>query len=211
MDVRIDSLKEVLKDLVPKDYEFANDLINGKHGYVAKNSLSDKQWYWVKELTKRGEEKRTPSLFPPESKTENVGSMKGLINMFSKAKEKLKYPRLYLEIDGVPVRLSIAGPNSKKTGSVVVTDGGPYGDNKFYGWVSPEGLWEKSMRLFPETNTILRLLKRVSEDPVKAAAEHGHMHGRCCMCNLELSDERSTKVGYGPVCAKNWGLPWGEK
>lgn len=211
MDARIDNLKEVLKDLVPKDYDFANDLINGKHGYEAKKSLSEKQWYWVKELTKRGEAKRSPELFPQESKTVDVGSMKGLIDMFAKAKAKLKFPRLYLQIDNVPVRLSIAGPLSKKTGSVVVTDGEPYGMNKFYGWVSPDGLWEKSLKEFDETNHILRLLKKVSEDPAKAATEHGRMHGKCCMCNLELKDERSVAVGYGKTCAKNWGLPWGKK
>jgi len=26
-----------------------------------------------------------------------------------------------------------------------------------------------------------------------------------------LDDERSVSVGYGPVCAGHYGLPWGEK
>ena len=25
-----------------------------------------------------------------------------------------------------------------------------------------------------------------------------------------LSDDRSTAVGYGPICADHFGLPWGE-
>ncbi len=27
----------------------------------------------------------------------------------------------------------------------------------------------------------------------------------------ELTDQQSTEVGYGPVCAKHYGLKWGKK
>lgn len=30
---------------------------------------------------------------------------------------------------------------------------------------------------------------------------------RCSFCGLALTDEGSVEVGYGPVCAKRWGLP----
>jgi hypothetical protein len=33
--------------------------------------------------------------------------------------------------------------------------------------------------------------------------------GRCIACALELTDGRSTERGYGPVCAKKYGWPWG--
>lgn len=44
------------------------------------------------------------------------------------------------------------------------------------------------------------------------AASFGHEHDRCVFCFLPLSDDgpdRSVHVGYGPVCAKKYGLPWG--
>jgi hypothetical protein len=44
------------------------------------------------------------------------------------------------------------------------------------------------------------------------AAGLGWATHHCCFCNLELTDEgdnRSVAVGYGPVCAKKNGLPWG--
>ena len=43
------------------------------------------------------------------------------------------------------------------------------------------------------------------------ARSHGHRTGYCCFCGQLLTDEeRSVAFGYGPVCAKHWGLPWGK-
>jgi uncharacterized protein (TIGR02996 family) len=53
-------------------------------------------------------------------------------------------------------------------------------------------------------------LDRMSADPVGFVAECGRDMGRCCYCNMPLEDERSKVVGYGPTCAKRWGLPWGD-
>lgn len=43
------------------------------------------------------------------------------------------------------------------------------------------------------------------------AAEFGHKHNKCVFCYKKLSTVESTTVGYGPKCAKNNGLSWGEK
>lgn len=51
-----------------------------------------------------------------------------------------------------------------------------------------------------------------AEDKLSAeeAAAFGKLYGICIFCNRDLTDERSIEVGYGPVCAENQGLPWGE-
>lgn len=41
------------------------------------------------------------------------------------------------------------------------------------------------------------------------AARFGKLYGICCFCSRTLTDERSIGVGYGPVCAEHYGLPWG--
>lgn len=46
-------------------------------------------------------------------------------------------------------------------------------------------------------------------DPDEAAA-YGKLSGKCMFCGLDLTDERSMLVGYGPDCAEKHGLPWGE-
>lgn len=53
----------------------------------------------------------------------------------------------------------------------------------------------------------LRVEDRINADD---AAEFGHRTGQCVFCLRHLTDERSVSVGYGPICAGNNGLPWGE-
>lgn len=43
------------------------------------------------------------------------------------------------------------------------------------------------------------------------AATFGHTFHRCVFCCRDLTTAESTAVGYGPVCAKQHGLPWGAK
>lgn len=43
------------------------------------------------------------------------------------------------------------------------------------------------------------------------AAGFGLLYGQCVFCSRVLTDERSIAVGYGPSCAINQGLPWGEE
>lgn len=46
-----------------------------------------------------------------------------------------------------------------------------------------------------------------NDDPAKAAALHGHATGACCFCGRHLNDPSSVQEGYGPICAKKYGLP----
>lgn len=56
---------------------------------------------------------------------------------------------------------------------------------------------------------ITQLLKDLSQNPAGMAAAYGKLSGRCCFCASELTDDKSISVGYGPVCAKNYSLPYG--
>ncbi len=57
------------------------------------------------------------------------------------------------------------------------------------------------------------LLKLIVRDlTAEEAAAFGHLHHRCVFCARKLTDEndgRSVDVGYGPICADKYGLPWG--
>lgn len=48
-------------------------------------------------------------------------------------------------------------------------------------------------------------------DPISACDTHGKTSGMCCFCSSPLTDKRSTAVGYGPICAQRFGLPWGNQ
>lgn len=53
----------------------------------------------------------------------------------------------------------------------------------------------------------------VGEELQQVAAQYGALHSHCIFCSRDLTDERSDPkqggVGYGPVCANKYGLPWG--
>lgn len=58
---------------------------------------------------------------------------------------------------------------------------------------------------------VIDALSAFAADPVGQAALYGHQTGHCCFCARELTDKRSVAVGYGPICAEHFGLPWGEQ
>lgn len=207
-EVVADLEKGLMNELEGRDRSFINDLINGKWGYHARNGkLSEKQIHWVEVLYKKA-----LGITPEAPKAENVGDLQGLVSLFTLAKQNLKYPKIVLEAKGYPLKLALAGPNSKYKGSIIITDGGPYGSNKWYGAVTPEGVWNPSKQVTEELRAIIsRTLNAFSHDAKHAAMTYGHMSSNCCFCNKQLDTTESVEAGYGPVCADKWGLPWGNK
>lgn len=198
--VTIQKLTDNVSKLSPRDQNFATSLIRA---YNKKGSLSPKQEPWVQTLIDRAEGTTQPQ------KTEQVGSMSGLIDIFTKAKKHLKYPGITLQVKEQVVRMSM-GLRGKGAGQLNVTDGKPFGENRWYGRVSVEGTWTQG-RQYPETPEVRQLLLDMSSNPVATAQAHGRLTGKCCFCNHGLKDEKSTSVGYGPTCAEHFGLPWGNK
>jgi len=161
--------------------------------------LTDKQWRVVNRIA--------ADIRHPKPKV--VLDFAAIIVLFTTAGEHLKYPKVRLALsDGSAVVLSRAGARAKQPGTVNVTNGGRYGDpdNKWYGRIGLNGEFQQAGAC---TDEVVDLLKRFSDDPAGVAAAHGRLTGNCCFCGRGLSDERSTGVGYGPVCADNYGLAWG--
>ncbi len=132
-----------------------------------------------------------------------VGDMGRILALFATAKLKLKFPKIRLALGSSPICLSVAGARSRVPGSIHVTDGGKFGQSRFYGSISPEGGFR------PNASAPVGLaafLQTFAADPEAIATRYGTLTGNCSFCNLTLTDTRSTQVGYGPVCAQNWGL-----
>jgi len=202
-----------------KDQEFVKSLVMHFHS----RGLTDKQWYWV---TRLGEQARSiakdissgtyaspESVSSPVRPTIALAPFAGVINLFKEVSKSLKNPRIVLRFtNGEPLHLKLSGSQSKHPGTVNVTDGRPYANNTWYGRVSPDGTWspgpEGSFDKVSQAE-VAALLTCLACDPVNTAAEHGKLTGMCCFCNSTLTDGKSTDAGYGPVCAKRWGLAWG--
>jgi len=154
-----------------------------------------------------------PVVAPKPILQKEIGDLSGVMALFDKAKSHLKFPKIELDVPAanIAIRISVAGAQSKQPGALKVVDSNKksnMGYAWFYGAVNVAGIWESKAK---EGEAIGSRLVEFAANPAKVAAEYGKLHGRCCFCRLPLSDERSTAMGYGATCAKNYGLPWGDK
>ena len=130
--------------------------------------------------------------------------MANITAMFDRAGQTLKRVKVRLQtISGQPVVLTRAGSASKYAGQILITDGGPFGQNKYYGRIDLDGN-------FYGTNHadagIVSLISEFAEQPQETAGKYGRLTGGCCFCSRTLKDERSLTLGYGPICAGKFGL-----
>jgi hypothetical protein len=189
----IDTLRQNLDALGASDRNFAESLL-----YAAnRRGLTERQAHWVGVLAERA---TTPQAQP------EALNMPNILSMFNTAtRNGLKRPAITFRCDnGTKVKLSLAGSRSRNAGAIYVTDGRPYGANTYYGKVA-NGVFLPSR----DGKSILPTLRQIEAAPVEALAVRGRQSGACCYCSRELTDARSVTVGYGPICAEKWGLPWG--
>jgi hypothetical protein len=170
-----------------------------EHG---RRGLTEKQSDWVYRLLDRVNGAEAP---PPA-----VGDVRPLLALFDRALAAgLRFPKIRLRAaDGLPVVIGRAGERSKAPGSLTVTDGAGFESGRYFGRIDPgTGALTRGRDCTP---AVVTALTELAQDPAARAAIHGHATGYCCFCARSLEDARSVGVGYGPVCAEKFGLPWGE-
>lgn len=149
--------------------------------------------------------------------TVTVGSLDGILKIFDRAAKHLKFPAIVMSAPGFAdgIRIARAGERARLPGSLNVTsatkDDSEFG-REWVGRIRLDGQFEPGRTLNDERKqAVLAALRAFAADPVKVASEYGKLTGRCCFCRLHLSDERSTAVGYGKICADHFGLAWGAR
>jgi hypothetical protein len=125
-----------------------------------------------------------------------------IFGLFSTAKAaKLKHPAIRLSNGSEVLTLSMASDKSSNPGHLYVKG------NAYYGKITPAGRFLGTRECPP---TVEQNLVEFAANPEEVAARFGKLTGQCCFCGRPLTDERSTDVGYGHVCAKKFGLRWGK-
>ena len=194
----------VLKACALSNSNFIRDLLNKLTKY---RRLSDAQWYYlIKEansITTRG--KGNPgggNLKPWQTKLEE-GSHKRLTEVFARP-TSLKRPKLRFEHDGLSVVLSPAGVGTRNEGMFYVKVNGDYA-----GKLGKDDVFNRSPEFTRSSanGKVSEVISEVAKDPVNFAIKFGKLSGNCCFCTHELDNAESLHWGYGPVCAKRWGLP----
>ena len=123
---------------------------------------------------------------------------------FAMANKKLRHPRFIIREGDTPVKIAMAGNNSRYRGSITVAS--PEFGEGWYGSIR-EGKFYPAKTCPP---AIVQLVQKFADDPARIASAYGRKFGTCCFCQRELSTDESLVAGYGPVCAQHYGLPWGE-
>lgn len=207
---RIDALRAVLSNLNGSDQSFARSMLGQFYEY---GRLSVSQWEWIDKLAVKAQ----PA---PVFTGGDDGEFASIADLFAKAAKSaanpkgLVHPKLRFDLSGIDpawrgdLLIKRAGDNARYPGSLNVTNGMPYGDfsSVYYGRIHKDGRFEASRDC---TDTVRGVLIAVNADPAAVAGAYGVKTGNCCFCSTPLSDARSTSVGYGPICAARFGLPWG--
>ncbi len=197
-------IKDRMDELPSKDRPFAYSLVGASEG---PRGLSEKQAMWARKMANR-------IVYPQaEPQPVAVGDISGIIALFDKARASgLQWPKLRAIMeDETVLTLRVAGDKSKHVGQIIVTSG-KQENRLYYGRIDQAGTFHPSQQ--PNAKALglcLPTLKALATDPAAAGAAYGRRTGHCAFCALPLDDGRSVEVGYGPVCAEKWGLPWGEK
>ena len=185
----------------------AKQQLAAEQGLKGARGLSLPQLSWVHVLVVEAEARiAEPKATPTES-------FAGIRALFTQASTGLKNPKVrFATEDGTAIVLNLAGKLSKAPGTIHVTGEGSFETRAYFGKIDLAGTWHAGRNvgtaaLAPQVLTALRSL---DADPAGAAAAYGRRTGSCCFCCRELTDGRSVSVGYGPICAERFGLPWGE-
>ncbi|CAB4122537.1 hypothetical protein UFOVP32_34 [uncultured Caudovirales phage] len=205
----IPTLTANVGNLCEKDRTFAASLLASYDRCAEKGwSLSPKQGLWLAILAERA---KAPA--KPQAQAERVGSLDAINAMFDAAGSSLKRPAITLHVEalGAAIRLTVAGSQSKAPGAINVTSTGSFEAREWHGRIGTDGTFLCSGKI-AGTDTgaaITAALRAFAADPKGEAAKHGQLTGGCCFCARPLKDKVSLAVGYGPVCAGKFGLPYG--
>jgi hypothetical protein len=193
---RVDALLAVVNKLSRNDAGFAQSLAQNLRTW---GRLSDKQLAWVDTLTQR-------AAAPASAPTQQVNVQK-IQDLFAVAAQKLRRVKVAVQsAAGQNVVFARAGAMSKYAGQILITDGGPFGANKFFGRIDANGDFFGTRSADADVQA---LITEFADRPAEIAGKYGRLTGGCSFCNHKLEDGRSLDVGYGPVCAKRFGLAWG--
>jgi len=172
--------------------------------FGTRGKLSDVQRSWLHKMANETVE-RTSTPKPEPRLSEQT--FPRLVEMLQHAQTHLKHPRILVGMDQGTIRLNIAGSRAKVPGSLNVTSDGTFESRTWYGRIHPDSGQFEASRSCP--SWVVEALVEFNADPAKAAAVQGQRYGHCCFCSRELITTESVTVGYGPICADKYGLPWG--
>jgi hypothetical protein len=201
LTARIRALGDALERLDASSRTFAQSLLSQ---YSRRGSLSPRQWPHVSALITRAERlAATGGPTDSDGFTLPAAGLATLQSVFANATRAGITPGIRATINGARLRVVAPSRRSAYAGQPVlfVRLGDTYAGRIANGHFLP--------RSATGTGAVAPL-RALLESPLGTLADIGRATGACCYCARELTDPRSVSMGYGPICAGNYGLPWGE-
>jgi hypothetical protein len=191
---------------------FAQDLARRSHGNELK--LSDEQIKWCHVLVIHHRDKQVEKAEPkPVVPVREIEDLSKLNAMFDAAEQHMTYPRVRLMFkDKRPI--AIWRPikyQDVRDGLTPALYRIGDGKRKMYAAINTKQEFQRGNLNDADADELYEIITQLAADPVIVAAGYGQVIGSCSFCGLALTDLRSLSTGYGPICARNWGLPWGEE
>lgn len=136
---------------------------------------------------------------------------KPIVDIFQKAHEHggKSVPSVVFETEAGRVKLYRQTARSRDEGGISLNDGGPKGSDIWFGSIDSKTGAFRPRRECPAW--VRQLVVDFAANPAGFAAAYGLDTERCCFCATAITTDESKSVGYGPSCAKRYGLPWGKK
>jgi len=205
-----DKIKELSASadrLQGRDKEFANSLCNQ---YFQRGFLSEKQQYWVGEMLKKCGQQSADYKSENDAAYLEVFDGKIVHTILTEASKQLKFPKLRYQTDNgrkIVFHLASTETKSKWLGTIFIDNGLKAESKARYGTIDRNGHGYLRRESDQEIKTAIR---KIATDPTGIAKLQGQKYSFCCFCGLGLINKSSVYHGYGPICAGNWGLPWGD-
>lgn len=191
------ALDKNLDKMDPNGKRFALDLVRQ---FASKRALSASQWDWASKLLNQAQEVKPLS-----------GDFDEVFKFFETAfKSGLKVPKIRLITHAdeyLLLRFISSDPAGRK---IDIYQGGwaNHGTRVYVGMIRDNQVKPYRGRM---TNSMKIFIDKFSKDPLKVAKACAAQLGICTYCGLDLTTNESKHNGYGPICAKSWGLPWGHE
>ena len=181
---------------------FINSLIDWNQGKG--RDYTPKQLVYVLQYIEAGEKHKAEcnaKQLPTETKQPRKFPNIAKLFLYSKQVASLAYPKITYQLSANAPAITFYYNNNHACIQAKV--GG-----KLIATIRANG--QEDIR-WPIKEVYLPMLEQIEKDPIAAATLSGKLTSCCSFCSKQLTDERSVVLGYGPVCADHWGLPWDVK
>lgn len=128
-----------------------------------------------------------------------------IIELFGNAvKNGLKAPKLRMRNANVGIQLYFKANSFNKTiyiNDLDKSEMGNFGYQKVYYGKIEAGEFVPSRKCPAD---VVEMIEAFADDPEGSVIAYGKMTNECCFCGRALTDDKSIKMGYGPVCKRKW-------